>query len=204
MRQPGGGSRPGDRGETTPGGGIGFFSAAIGYFAPALGLRWPRLHAVETFEPWSPARAQDIVAAHLGLEGPLLPILHAIQSVFGCVPSQASPIIAKALNLSRAEVHGVITFYHDFTAAPSGPRLFKVCRAEACQARGGEAAAAFLLARLGLPSEAGHWGGTTADGAVTVEAVYCLGLCAVSPAALIDGEPVGRLDGVSLAEAARA
>ncbi len=186
-----------------PGGGIGFFLAAIGYLAPARAVRWPRLGVVQTFEPWSPTRAQEIAAAHLGLEGPLLPILHAVQAAFGCVPRDAVPIIAKALNLSRAEVHGVVTFYHDFRDRPAGVRLVKICRAEACQARGGDAAAGILLAALELPAGADHWGGTTADGVVTVEAVYCLGLCAVSPAALIDGEPFGRLDGLSLIEAAR-
>ena len=136
----------------------------------------------------------------------MLPILHAVQAAFGCVPREAVPVIAHGLNLSRAEVHGVVTFYHDFRDRPPGRRLVKVCRAEACQATGGEASARFLLAALGLPTEArtdAHWGGTTADGAVTVEAVYCLGLCAVAPAALIDGEPLGRLDGMSLAEAVR-
>jgi formate dehydrogenase subunit gamma len=158
---------------------------------------------VNTFEPWAPARAEEIIAAHLGLEGPLLPILHALLEVFGCVPREAVPIIAKALNLSRAEVHGVVTFYHDFRGAPPGRRVVKVCRAEACQSRGGEAAGRYLLAALGLPAGE-HWGGVTSDGAVTVEAVYCLGLCAVSPAALIDGEPLGRLDGMTLVEAVRA
>jgi formate dehydrogenase subunit gamma len=158
---------------------------------------------VNTFESWSPARAEEIIAAHLSLEGPLLPILHALRDAFGSVPREAVPIIAKALNLSRAEVHGVITFYHDFPAVPPGRRTVKVCRAESCQARGGEAVGRFLLAALGLPTD-DHWGGTTADGAVTVEAVYCLGLCAVSPAALIDGQPLGRLDGMALVEAVRA
>jgi formate dehydrogenase subunit gamma len=148
---------------------------------------------------WDPAVAERLIAEHAGLEGPLLPILHAIQETFGCVPAEAVPLIAHALNLSRAEVHGVVTFYHDFRRAPAGRRTVKVCRAESCQARGGEAAARFLLADLGI-----GWGGTTADGAVTVEPVYCLGLCAVSPAALVDGEPVGRLDGMSLLEAVRA
>jgi formate dehydrogenase subunit gamma len=152
---------------------------------------------VESYPSWSPARTAQIIAAHRSLEGPLLPILHAVQAEFGCVPREAVPIIAEALNLSRAEVHGVATFYHDFRVAPPGARIVKLCRAESCQARGGEAAARFLLAALGLPAG----GGDTADGSVTVESVYCLGLCAVSPAALIDGEPHGRLDGMTLAQA---
>jgi formate dehydrogenase subunit gamma len=158
---------------------------------------------MEPFEPWSEARAQEIISPLLSLEGPLLPILHALQGVFGCLPPAATPLVASALNLSRAEVHGVITFYHDFHVTPQGRRVVKLCRAESCQAMGAEAAGRFLLAALGLPrDEAGsEWGGTTADGAVTVEAVYCLGLCAVSPAALIDGEPLGRVDGMVLTEA---
>src|SRR5438132_3536918 len=149
-------------------------------------------------QAWDPALAQRLIDERLGLEGPLLPILHAVQDAFGWAPADAVPMIAKALNLSRAEVHGVVSFYHDFKSAPVGRRVVKVCRAESCQAMGGEAAARFLLADLGV-----GWGGTTADGEVTVEAVYCLGLCAVSPAALVDGEPHGRLDGMSLVEAVR-
>jgi len=155
---------------------------------------------VETFEPWSVARAEEIIAAHRSREGALLPILHALQDTFGCVPSAAVPLVAHALNLSRAEVHGVVTFYHDFRPTPHGRRIVKLCRAESCQAMGAEAAGRFLLAALGL-AMVEPWGGTTADGAITVEAVYCLGLCAVSPAALIDGEPLGRVDGMTLAEA---
>jgi formate dehydrogenase subunit gamma len=155
---------------------------------------------VETFEPWSPARAEQIIAPHLSREGALLPILSALQETFGCVPREAVALVAHALNVSRAEVHGVVTFYHDFREAPHGRRVVKLCRAESCQAMGAETAARFLLAALGLPTDA-PWGGTTPDGAVTVEAVYCLGLCAVSPAALVDGEPLGRLDGMALAEA---
>ena len=150
-------------------------------------------------QAWDPVLAEGLIAEHLDQQAPVLPILHAIQDAFGCVPPQAVALVARALNISRAEAHGVVSFYHDFRDAPAGRRVVKVCRAESCQARGGEAAARFLLAALGL-----DWGGTTADGAVTVEAVYCLGLCAVSPAALVDGEPLGRIDGVSLVEAARA
>lgn len=150
------------------------------------------------FEPWSTERAAEIIRARAHLDGAILPILHALQEVFGCVPREAVALTAKALNLSRAEVHGAMTFYHDFRQGPPGRRVVKVCRAESCQAMGGDAAGAFLLAALGV-----DWGGTTADGAVTVEGVYCLGLCAVSPAALVDGEPLGRLDGMTLTEAAR-
>jgi formate dehydrogenase subunit gamma len=179
-----------------------FFDAIIRFFASLMNRSWPKSRRVEPYQTWDPASAEVMIAERARLEGPLLPILHALRGAFGHIPREAVPMIAEALNLSRAEVHGVITFYHDFRAAPPGRRMVKVCRAEACQSRGGEAAGRFLLAALGLGAE-DRWGGTTADGSVTVEAVYCLGLCAVAPAALIDGRPLGRLDGMSLAEAVR-
>jgi formate dehydrogenase subunit gamma len=144
---------------------------------------------VPFYEAWSAERAGEIIAQHSGQDGPLLPVLHALQEVFGCVPEPAVPIIAEALNLSRAEVHGVVTFYHDFRRAPGGRHILKLCRAEACQAAGGDALAARAEARLGVTM------GTTApDGRVTLEPVYCLGLCATAPSAMIDGRVVGRLD----------
>lgn len=130
-----------------------------------------------------------IIDARRHLEGPLLPILHALQDAFGFVPQTAVPEIADALNLSSAEVHGVISFYHDFRDAPSGRHVVKICRAEACQAMGGAALGAAVLERLGV-----DWHGTTANGAVTIEPVYCLGLCACAPAAMVDGKVVGRVD----------
>lgn len=142
-----------------------------------------------TIEPWSDARTRDIVAAHVHLEGPLMPILHACQEAFGCVPEAAVPVIAQELNLSRAEVHGVVTFYHDFRRAPAGRHIVKVCRAEACQAMGCETLVEHAENRLGIAC-----GETTADGRVTFETVYCLGLCATAPAAMVDGKIVGRLD----------
>lgn len=157
---------------------------------------------METFEPWNPARAQEIIVRGQSREGPLLPILHGLQAAFGCVPRDAIPLVAKALNLGRAEVHGVVSFYHDFRSERPARRVVKLCRAEACQAVGGEEAARFLLAALGLPAR-GTWGGVTDDGSVSVEAIYCLGLCAVAPGALIDGQPIGRFDGMTLAEAVR-
>jgi formate dehydrogenase subunit gamma len=140
-------------------------------------------------EPWSVERTTQIVAEHRGMEGPLLPILHAINETFGYVPEAATPIIAEALNLSRAEVHGVVTFYHDFRQQPAGRHVLKLCRAEACQAAGGDALAARAEARLGV-----RFGDTTKDGRVTLEPVYCLGLCSVSPSAMIDGRIVARID----------
>ncbi len=150
---------------------------------------------------WDAAQAQAIIHKYAGIEGPLLPILHALNTNFGCIPEAATPLIAEALNLSRAEVHGVISFYHDFRREPAGRVVVKVCRAEACQAMGAREAGDALLQRLGI-----GWGETTKDGAVTVEPVYCLGLCSVAPAALIDGEPAARFDAAELVarvEAAR-
>ncbi|WP_029012882.1 formate dehydrogenase subunit gamma [Niveispirillum irakense] len=143
---------------------------------------------------WDPFRAEAIIADHAQMPGALLPILHALQEEFGHVPEPAVPLLADALNLSRAEVHGVITFYHDFRHDPAGRHVVKLCRAEACQSMKGEHTASHLLRRLGI-----DWGGTTPDGSVTVEPVYCLGLCATAPAALVDGEPHGRLTPESLA-----
>ncbi|ERP93965.1 hypothetical protein Q669_03625 [Labrenzia sp. C1B10] len=122
------------------------------------------------------------------LEGPLLPMLHGLQAEFGYVPQAAVELIAEALNLSKAEVHGVISFYHDFRKAPAGRHVVKICRAEACQAVGGEALGEAVLAKLGL-----DWHGTTRNGAVTLEPVYCLGLCACAPAAMVDGKVIGRV-----------
>lgn len=138
---------------------------------------------------WSAERAVGIISAEVGREGAMLPILHAIQSEFGHIPAEAVPLIAHALNLSRAEVHGVISFYHDFHRHPPGRHVLQLCRAEACQAMGADALAARARERLGA-----DWGETTADGAVTLEPVFCLGLCACAPSAMLDGRPVARLN----------
>jgi len=138
-------------------------------------------------------RTASVVAAHRHLEGPLLPILHGLQDEFGCVPAEALPVIAEALDLSKAEVHGVVTFYHDFRSHPAGRHVIKLCRAEACQSMGSDAVAERLQKLLGIGFHE-----TAADGSVTLEPVYCLGLCACAPAALVDGEPVGRLDDEAL------
>lgn len=122
-------------------------------------------------------------------EGPLLPILRSVQSYFGYVPEEALPVIAKELNLSRADVYGVVSFYHDYRKHPAGRHVLKVCRAEACQAMGGDEMADRLRDALGV-----DWHETSKDGAVTLEPVYCLGLCACSPSAMFDGELIGRLD----------
>jgi formate dehydrogenase subunit gamma len=141
------------------------------------------------YEPWDATRGAEIIAEHTHLEGATLVILHALQEAFGYVPEPAIPMIAQALNLSRAEVHGVFTFYHDFRHEPAGRRVLKLCRAEACQAAGGDALAARAEAKLGIAM--GH---TTADERVTLEPIYCLGLCATAPSAMLDGRVVGRLD----------
>ncbi|MHA7889260.1 formate dehydrogenase subunit gamma [Roseicyclus sp.] len=134
-----------------------------------------------------PPEIDTIIAAHLHLEGPLLPILHALQAAYGHVPAEAHAPIAAALNITRAELHGVISFYHDFRDKPAGVHVVKICRAEACQAVGANALSEAVLAKLGL-----DWHGTTPDGRVTVEPVYCLGLCACGPAAMVDGALKGR------------
>ncbi|MBB4301337.1 formate dehydrogenase subunit gamma [Rhodobium orientis] len=132
---------------------------------------------------------RSLIEARMHLEGPMLPIVHAIQAEYGYVPEMALPLIADALNLTAAEVHGVVSFYHDFRHAPTGRHVVKICRAEACQASGGTAIAEHTLKKLGI-----DWNGTTENGAVTVEPVYCLGLCACGPAAMVDGTVVGRVD----------
>jgi formate dehydrogenase subunit gamma len=139
------------------------------------------------------ARVQDAIDRHRHLPGALLPMLHAIQDDLGYVPPEAVPTIAKALELSRAEVHGVISFYHHFRSEPPGRHIIQVCRAEACQAMGAERLVESLRNRLGI-----DFHGTTADGAITLEAVYCLGNCACAPAVMVDGELRGRVTEASL------
>ncbi|KAA8609156.1 formate dehydrogenase subunit gamma [Salipiger aestuarii] len=128
-----------------------------------------------------------LIETQMHLEGPLLPIFHAIQDACGFVPESALPLIAGRLNLTVAEVHGVMSFYHDFRKTPAGKLVVRICRAEACQSMGGSALSAAVLDKLGL-----DWGGTTADGTVTVEAVYCLGLCACAPAAMVGDTLIAR------------
>jgi formate dehydrogenase subunit gamma len=147
---------------------------------------------------WNEAQATDILRQHEGQPGALLPILHEVQAAFGHVPDEAVPFIARALNLSRAEVHGVVSFYHDFRHAPAGRHVLKLCRAEACQSMNGREVADQVLRRFNL-----DWGDTTPDGRLTIEPIYCLGLCASAPSAMLDGEPIGRLDAESIDEIAR-
>ena len=134
-------------------------------------------------------RIEEILKAHKGLEGALLPILHAVQAEFGYIPQEILPTIAKDLNISRAEVHGVVSFYHDYRETPTGRHVIKLCRAEACQAMGADQVAAHVQKSLGV-----DWHGTTADGAVTLDPIFCLGLCACGPAAMVDGKLIARVD----------
>ena len=135
------------------------------------------------------SRTAAVVNDLKGLEGPLLPILHGIQEEFGYVPGESLPVIADLLNLSRAEVHGVVTFYHDYRNHPTGRHVLKLCRAEACQSMGGDVVAEKVQQLLGIGFHE-----TTKDGSVTLEPVYCLGLCACAPSAMLDGEVIGRVD----------
>jgi len=140
-------------------------------------------------------RTRAVIAENIGLEGPLLPILHAIQHEFGYVPAESLPVIADALNISNAETHGVVSFYHDYRREPAGRHVIKLCQAEACQSLGSGAVARRFQDLLGIGLHE-----TTADGRVTLEPVYCLGLCACSPAAIVDGEVIGRLDEETIGE----
>ncbi|MEO7774773.1 MAG: formate dehydrogenase subunit gamma [Steroidobacteraceae bacterium] len=133
--------------------------------------------------------AVDQILARIGGQlGPLLPVLHAVQEQLGFIPAAAIARIAQALNLSRAEVHGVASFYHYFRSQPPGRHTLRLCRAEACQAMQGEALAAHVRKRLGI-----DYGEITPDGTFGLEAVYCLGNCAAAPSALIDEKLYGRL-----------
>ena len=145
---------------------------------------------------WDHDVARRIVEAHARLEGATLPILHALQDEFGYIDDAAVPLIAGALNLSRAEVFGCLSFYHDFRRHPPGRHQLKLCRAEACQAVGSDALHAKVLNALDI-----DWHGTTPDGGVTVEPVFCLGLCAIGPAALLDGKPLAHLTDACIAAA---
>lgn len=138
-------------------------------------------------------RVQEILAAHRGMEGALLPILHAVQAAFGHVPEAALPLIARDQSISRAEAHGVLTFYHDFRTRPPGRHVLKLCRAESCKSMGADRLHDHARASLGI-----HWHDTTPDGRITLEPVFCLGLCASAPAAMVDGRVVGRVDAAKL------
>lgn len=159
----------------------------------------PSLHAERHAALGTQVAAQvaALIAQHRARPGPLLPLLHAIQDALGCIPAEAVPAIAQGLNLSRAEVHGVVSYYHHFRSAPPGRHVVQVCRAEACQACGADELFAQAEALLGCAAHE-----TRADGAVTLEPVYCLGLCAMSPAVMVDDRLHGRVTPQTLARLA--
>jgi len=140
-------------------------------------------------QEWSVDVATEIVRAHSGVRGPLLPVLHALHEHFGYLDPEATRLVAKELNLSRADVHGVITFYSDFRTTAPGRTTVAVCRGEACQARGSRELEQHAQRTLGV-----GFGDTTDDGAVTLDQVFCLGNCALSPSVQVDGRVFGRVD----------
>ena len=141
------------------------------------------------FIDWDPQKAAEIIARHKDRPGAMMPILTDLLNVFGYVKPDIVPDIAEALNLSRAEVHGVISFYHDYRTSPPGRHVIKVCRAEACQSMGGHELIDRMKALLGI-----DFHGTTKDGQFTLEPVYCLGNCACAPALMVNETLYGRMD----------
>ncbi len=139
-------------------------------------------------QAWEPDRASSLIQDLQQLPGALLPILHALQEEFGYIDPAAVPLVADALNISKAEVHGVISFYHDFRHEPPGRHTLKMCRAESCQSMGCDRLIEHVEKRLGA-----KLGETTPDGSFTLDAIYCLGNCAMSPAVMLDGKPYGRV-----------
>jgi formate dehydrogenase subunit gamma len=139
-------------------------------------------------QAWDADRAQARIRELEHLPGALLPILHALQDEFGYIHPAATQMIAGALNLSHAEVHGVISFYHDFRHAAPGRHVLKICRAESCQSMGCDALIQHIERRLSV-----KLGETTPDQSLTIQQVFCLGNCALSPAVMLDGEPYGRV-----------
>lgn len=138
---------------------------------------------------------QAHIATHKNMPGALLPLLHAIQDDIGYVPEQAYSYISQAMALSVAEVHGVVTFYHHFRRHPAGKHILQICRAESCQAMGGEKLEMHIKSTLGI-----DYHETTPDGAITLEPIYCLGNCACSPAVMMDDAVYGRVNADLVAE----
>ncbi|HLJ70040.1 MAG TPA: NAD(P)H-dependent oxidoreductase subunit E [Roseiarcus sp.] len=143
-------------------------------------------------QAWDEALAGRLIEERKGADGALLPILHALQDAFGYIDRAAIAPIAAALNVSKADVHGVVSFYHDFRATPADGHVLKLCRAESCQAMGCEDLVDHLREAHGLTPDRDNGDG------LHVETVYCLGNCALSPAAVLDGAPIGRLDAAKL------
>jgi formate dehydrogenase subunit gamma len=144
---------------------------------------------MHTYSHWDAGAAESLIAERQHMPGALLPILHALQERFGYVDTAAVPLIADALNLSRAEVHGVVSFYHDFRREPPGRHVVQICRAESCQSMQSDALCNHAKASLKT-----GFGETSSDGEVTLQAVYCLGNCALSPAMMVDGKLYGRVN----------
>jgi formate dehydrogenase subunit gamma len=143
---------------------------------------------MDNAQSWDRVAVESIASSLKDKPGALMLILRRVQDTLGWVPSDAVPLIAKILNLSRAEVHGVVTFYHDFRHHPPAKNVIKVCRAESCQAMGAVALADHIRERLGCA-----FGQTSADGLFTLDAVYCFGNCACSPAVMVNGKLLGRV-----------
>jgi formate dehydrogenase subunit gamma len=143
---------------------------------------------MQTLPPTENDAVRRIVADLKDRPGPLLEVLHGIQAALGYVPPAAVPLVAEGLNLSRAEVHGVVTFYHYFRRTPPGVHTVSLCRAEACQSMGADSLAEHAKQRLGV-----EFHETTADGRFSLEPIYCLGNCACSPAVMVDGRLYGRV-----------
>lgn len=146
-------------------------------------------HTILDLSPREATAAREVALRYGNKPDALLEILHDLQEEQGLIGDASVAALAKALNLSRAEVHGTVTFYHDFRRQPAGRHVIKVCRAEFCQSMGANQLVATIERYLQV-----KLGQTTADGAITVEAVYCLGNCALSPAILVDDRLVGRVD----------
>ncbi len=161
------------------------------------------------YPQWDSFEAQEIIERLQHLQGPALPILHALQNHFGYVDREVIPVIADRLNLSCADIHGILSFYHEFRDHPPGPRVVKLCRAEACQAVGSEDLVEYLKNEYALAIDASRQKGsdqhrshgTASRDGVTIESVYCLGNCALGPSAMVDGVVEGRLTSARLAKA---
>jgi formate dehydrogenase subunit gamma len=137
---------------------------------------------------WDPERARVLIEERQNQPGALLPILRALQEDFGCIPESAVRMVSRALNVSQAEIHGTLTFYHHFQDSDPGKHVLQICRAESCKSMGCDRLIKHVERRLGV-----QLGETIPDGSITVEQVFCLGLCATGPAVMLDGEPYGKV-----------
>ena len=138
--------------------------------------------------PWDPERARVLIEQRQNQPGALLPILHALQEDFGYIPEGAVRMVSRALNISQAEVHGTLSSYHHFRDSVPGEHVLQICRAESCQSMGCDRLIKHVEKRLGV-----QLGETVPEGSITVQQAFCLGLCAMSPAVMLDGEPYGKV-----------